>query len=188
MKSQLSKNKNEICYPYIYEDSLLCDYEVLTDELCRQIGGILAVMPSEFPELIEELEILQPMIYHLNGSIRGKCALTEDDITWLRERYESHMAATEDALPGFVLPRGTDPIPQLNSASSGAKKAIRLMVHLHKDEGIEIPEVLHRFCNVLCNYLFRLTILINMKRGQKEILFESASYRTRKRRAAAQSD
>lgn len=180
MKPQKSQNKDEVCYPFIYEDSLLCDYEVLTDELCRMIGGILAeISREEFPQITEELETLQPMIYHLNGSIRGKCALTEEDLDWLLACYRHHKDATEEALPGFVLPRGSAPIPQLNSASSAAKKAIRLMVHLHRQEGLEIPGILHRFCNVLCNYLFRLTIAINQARGIPEIPFESASYKTR---------
>ena len=53
------------------------------------------------------------------------------------------------------------------------------MVRLYDEEGIEIPGVLHRFCNVLCNYLFMLTIVINQARGEKEIPFESESYRVR---------
>ena len=75
MKLKMSRNIDEICYPYVYELSLKCDYEILTDSLCRQIGGILAELPDEFAEIREELETLQPLVYHLNGSIRGKCAL-----------------------------------------------------------------------------------------------------------------
>lgn len=177
MTLKRSNNIDEVCYPFIYEQSLKCDFEILTDELCRQIGGIIAYMPDEFPELIKELEILQPMIYHLNGSIRGKCALQEDDLAWLRDCYARHAKTCSDGISGFVLPRGSEPVPQLNSASSTAKKAIRLMVRMHAEEAIEIPETLHRFCNVLCNYLFTLTIVINRARKEKEIPFESASYR-----------
>lgn len=175
----MSKNIDEVCYPFMYEKSLKCDFEILTDELCRQIGGILAAMPAEFLELVAELETLQPMIYHLNGSIRGKCALTDEHLTWLRECYVAHRDASAECIAGFVLPRGSVPVAQLNSASSAAKKAIRLMVRLHDEEGIEIPDVLHHFCNVLCNYLFTLTIVINNARGEKEIPFISESYRTR---------
>lgn len=173
----MSRNIDEICYPYIYEQSLKCDYEILTDSLCRQIGGILAEMPAEFTGICDELETLQPMLYHLNGSIRGKCAVSEADLVWLRECYVRHKIACENAIEGFVLPRGSSPVPQLNAASSEAKKAIRLMVRMHAEEGIEIPDVLHRFCNVLCNYCFVLTIVINQARGLKEIPFVSRSYR-----------
>ncbi|MGZ0654476.1 ATP--cob(I)alamin adenosyltransferase [Coraliomargarita sp. W4R53] len=179
MKPKLSKNIDEVCYPFIYESSLKCDYEIHTDAMCRQLGGIISMMPEGLPELTAELAKLQPMIYHLNGSIRGKCAVSEDDLTWLRERYAAHRDSVADCLSGFVLPRGSSPVPELNAASSSAKIAIRLMVRLHETENVEIPDVLHRFCNVLCNYYFTLTLVINRSRGEKEIPFESGSYRVR---------
>ncbi|MGJ8652243.1 MAG: ATP--cob(I)alamin adenosyltransferase [Opitutaceae bacterium] len=178
-KPKLSKHIDEVCYPFIYETSLKCDYEILTDELCRQVGGILAEMPNGLETVISELETLQPMIYHLNGSIRGKCAVSEADLEWLLACYVRHKEAVADCLSGFVLPRGEAPVPQLNAASSNAKKAIRLMVRLHEQEDVEIPDVLHRFCNVLCNYFFTLTLVVNKLRGLKEVPFESESYRVR---------
>lgn len=179
MKPKLSKNIDEVCYPFIYERSLKCDYEIHTDAMCRQLGGILALIPRDLPALKAELEQLQPMIYHLNGSIRGKCALSEADVVWLRERYAAHRDSVAACLSGFVLPRGSAPVPELNAASSAAKVAIRLMVRLHEQEGVDIPDVLHRFCNVLCNYYFTLTLVINQHRGLSEIPFESESYRVR---------
>ncbi|MBC2606691.1 ATP--cob(I)alamin adenosyltransferase [Pelagicoccus albus] len=176
MKLKISRNVDEICYPYIYELSLKCDYEVLTDHMCRQVGSILAALPDEFSEIREELEALQPMIYHLNGSIRGKLAVREEDLIWLRDCYVRHKDSVSDILKTFVLPRGEAPIPQLNEASSEAKKAIRLMVRLHAEEQVQVPEVLHRFCNVLCNYYFILTIVINKARGLEELPFQSESY------------
>jgi cob(I)alamin adenosyltransferase len=121
----------------------------------------------------------------LNGSIRGTCAVTAEDLDWLLQRYQRHTAAVADCIHGFVLPRGTAPVPQLNAASSNSKKAIRLMVRLYDEEQVEIPEVLHRFCNVLCNYFFTLTIVINQSRGLAGISFESASSRVRPRRKPA---
>ena len=118
-----------MCYPFMYEASCKCDFEILTDDLCRQVGGILSELTPEVELLREELERLQPMIYHLNGSVRGKCAVTEDDHQWLLERYRFHKAATADCLNGFVLPRGASPVPQLNRASSDSKKVMRLMFH-----------------------------------------------------------
>lgn len=177
MKLNRSKNIDELCYPFIYEHSLKCDYEILTDDLCRQVGGILAEMPEEFADIATELERLQPMIYHLNGSIRGRCALTELDLAWLRDCYCQHRDSCGEAICGFVLPRGQSPVPQLNRASSDSKKVIRLIVRLNQEEALPIPDVLHRFCNVLCNYFFTLTIVINQRRGLKEIPFKSQSYR-----------
>jgi cob(I)alamin adenosyltransferase len=179
MKPKLSKNIDEVCYPYIYEASLKCDYEIHTDSMCRQLGGILSLIPEDLPELRAELEQLQPIIYHLNGSIRGTCAVSESDHQWLLACYARHRDSVADCLSGFVLPRGHAPVPELNAASSAAKVAIRLMVRLHAEEGDAIPEVLHRFCNVLCNYYFTLTLVINKHRGLKELPFKSASYRVR---------
>ena len=181
MKLKKSKNIDELCYPFIYEHSFLCDYEIHTDAMCRQIGGLIAAMPPDCEDLRAELEHIQPMVYHLNGSIRGKCAVSEQDLGWLLNSYRAHKANTKDCLSGFVLPRGDPPVAQLNAASSDAKKAIRLMVRLHQEEGREIPDVLHRFCNLLCNYFFILTILINKRRGLNEIPFDSESYRMAKR-------
>ena len=71
MRPKLSKDVDEVCYPFMSEKSLKCDFEILTDELCRQVGGILAEMPEDFPEVVAELEALQPLIYHLNRA-RGE--------------------------------------------------------------------------------------------------------------------
>ena len=125
---RLSPNRDEICYPYIYETSRLCDYEILTDDLCRQVGGILTLLPKKFLDSLRpELEQLQPMLYHLNGSVRGRCAVSEEDHQWLLGCYRAHKEATADRLNGFVLPRGPVPVPQLNRASSDAKRVLRLL-------------------------------------------------------------
>lgn len=67
------------------------------------------------------------------------------------------------------------PIPQLHLARSAAKKAVRLMVRIEQ-EGREIPMVLPRMCNLLCNFFFVLTLVINKRRGIDEMPFLSKSY------------
>ena len=173
---RLSSNRDEICYPYIYETSRLCDYEILTDDLCRQVGGILTLLPKKLDSLRPELEQLQPMLYHLNGSVRGRCAVSEEDHQWLLGCYRAHKEATADRLDGFVLPRGPVPVPQLNRASSDAKRVLRLLLRLQVEEGIVVPEPLFRFGNLLCNYFFVLTLVVNKAHGVKEIPFTSRSY------------
>ena len=37
--------RDEICYPFLYETSWLCDFEVATDELCGLIGSALSLLP-----------------------------------------------------------------------------------------------------------------------------------------------
>ena len=42
-----SRNWDEVCYPFIHETSVLCDFEVITDELCGHIGEIIDLMPFD---------------------------------------------------------------------------------------------------------------------------------------------
>lgn len=170
-----TRNLDELCYPFIYETSHLCDFEVITDELCGHIGAAFSHLPADMPDIVADLDRLQPLAFHVNGSIRGRLAITEEDIAWLQERLTHYRTEVSERIKGFVLPRGTPPVPQLHLARSAAKKAIRLMVRL-EEEGKTIPDVLPRLCNLMCNYLFTLTLVINQRRGLDEVPFISKSY------------
>lgn len=173
MALKLSKNLDEVCYPFIQEASVLCDFEVLTDELCGHIGEIIELTP--FADLRSDLEHLQPLAFHVNGSIRGRLAVEETDLAWLQERLSHYKQEVSDRLRGFVLPRGSAPVPQLHHARSCAKKAIRVMVRVDQ-EGIEVPAILPRLCNMMVNFFFVLTLVINQRRGIDEVPFVSKSY------------
>lgn len=166
---------DELCYPFIYETSSLCDYEVITDELCGHIGAALSMLPADMDDLAADLERLQPLAFHLNGSIRGRLAIDETDILWLGSRLEHYRQQIQGRINGFVLPRGTPPVPQLHLARSAAKKAIRALVRVEQ-EGKTVPMVLPRLCNLMCNVLFVLTLVINQRRGLDEVAFVSKSY------------
>lgn len=126
-------------------------------------------------DIAADLARVQPLAFHVNGSIRGRLAIEESDLTWLQERLRHYREEVRDRLESFVLPRGEQPIPQLHLARSAAKKAVRLMVRVEQ-EGKEIPMVLPRMCNLMCNFFFALTLVINKRRGVEEILFVSKSY------------
>ncbi len=168
-------HRDELCYPFIYETSYLCDFEVATDELCSHIGGIIGLIPENNSDIITDLNLLHPLIYHLNGSIRGRLAISDDDQQWLLVRYHHYQKEVKGKIDGFVLPRGPVPSPQLHLARSAAKKAIRLMVRIDQ-EGIEVPELLHRFCALLCNFFFVLALCLNHRAGFIEQPFISKSY------------
>lgn len=169
------KNRNELCYPFIYEISSLCDYEIITDELCGHIGAILSLLSEDMADIAHDLKQLQPLAFHLNGSIRGRLAVGEIDIAWLHECLAHYRAEVGDGINGFVLPRGVAPVPQLHLARSAVKKAIRLMVRIEQ-EGKAIPMELPRMCNLMCNLFFTLTLVINKRRGFEETPFASNSY------------
>lgn len=170
-----SRDPDELCYPFIHETSWLCDYELLTDELCAQVGAVLAELPEDAEDLRQDLEQLQPLVFHANGSIRGRLALSEADISWLKSRLHHYRQELGEPQKGFVLPRGQAPVPQLHGVRSNCKKAIRALVRV-AEEGREVPEVLPRFLNLLCNFSFTLTLVINRRRGVEEVAFISRSY------------
>jgi len=171
-----SKDFDELCYSFIYETSHLCDFEVATDELCGHIGMAYSALIDEMPDLAQDLDRLQPLAFHANGSIRGKLALEESDLQWLKEKLSSYREETKGRVKHFVLPRGASPIPHLHSGRSAAKKAIRALVRVEQ-EGKDIPFIVPRFCNLVCNVLFALTVVINKRRGVEEVEFESKSYK-----------
>ncbi len=175
MPIKSSRDLDELCYPFIHETSSLCDFEVVTDELCTLIGMALSETPVDMPDLAADLDRLQPLAFHLNGSIRGRLAIEESDLDWLRARLHHYRDEVADRLQGFVLPRGSAPVPQLHQARSTAKKAIRALVRVDQ-EGKEVPAILPRFCNLVCNFFFMLTLVINKRRGLTEAPFVSKSY------------
>ena len=184
-KLRPKSNIDELCYPFMYEESSLCDYEIETDQLTRMVGWAideLSVLKLEYPNneelnrLEKELNWLLPLCYHLNGSIRGKLAITENDHQQLLDYYRKMKLLVEDSISGFVLPGGKSPVGILNQCSSISKKAIRLMVIIHNNENKEVADILPKFANLLCNYFFTATILINKITGFKEIPFITKSY------------
>lgn len=185
-KLRPKSNLDELCYPYIYEESLLCDYEILTDDLTRMVGwaindlGVLRqqyAKNKELQTLENELNWLLPLCYHLNGSIRGELAITEENHQQLLENYRRFKTITEKSISGFVLPGGVSPVGVLNKCSSMSKQAIRLMVKINNEEQKEVAEILPKFANLLCNYFFTATVLINQVTGFKETPFISKSYK-----------
>jgi len=179
-------NIDELCYPFIYEDSLLCDYEILTDDLTRMVGWAindLGLLRLKYPENIdlknieEQLNWLLPLCYHLNGSIRGGLAIEKADHLQLLENYRNIKSITKKSISGFVLPGGVSPVGILNKCSSMSKQAIRFMVKIHNEEHKKVPDILPKFTNLLCNYFFAVTILINQITGFKETPFKSKSYK-----------
>lgn len=82
MPLKYSGNIRELCYPFIYEASPLCDYEIITDELCTVLGGIITELEDApfFVDIYRSLTELQPYVFHLNGSVRGKQAIHKEEI------------------------------------------------------------------------------------------------------------
>ena len=171
-----SRDVDENCYPFIYEAGHLCDFEAFTDELCGHIGAAVSLLDGiAFDDVRADLAQMQPLAFHANGSLRGRLAVGEDDITWLKARLAHWRAQPGGTLDHFVLPRGAQPVPFLHLGRSACKKAIRALVRVEA-EGRQVPMEVPRLLNVLCNVLFALTLVINHRRGLDEVPFDSLSY------------
>lgn len=170
-----TKDLDELCYSFIYDTSHLCDFEVATDELCGHIGAALSLLPPGMNDIAADLDRLQPLAFHANGSVRGRLALEESDLAWLKGRLGAYRQESQGSVTGFILPRGDGPVPALHLGRSAAKKAIRALVRVEQ-EGRRIPMIVPRFCNLVCNFLFALTIVINRRCARVETPFVSKSY------------
>lgn len=175
MSFRKSKNRKEICYPFIYESALTCDYEIHTDELCSLVGMVLAQLPDTFDDVLTDLETLQPMIYHLNGSVRGKNGVFEEDLQWLHSRYDFYNEQSQGRISRFVLPRGPQVVMVLHQCRTSAKKTVRLL-HRLDESGVSFEAVLPRFANLMANFFFVLTVYIKMKLNVAEIDYISINY------------
>lgn len=173
MTIKFSGDIDELAYPYIFEDSPLCDFEIQTDELCTLVGLALSSVNNE--EVKASLERLQPKIFHLNGSIRGKCGIFEEDIQVLKKEYQWFKSQVVDNKKRFVLPRGTGAVALIHQARSLSKKVVRTLVLVDKS-GKSVPETLPRFSNLLVNYFFALTRVINQDADVEEPEYVSINY------------
>jgi len=174
------------CYSFINDPGWLTDYEILTDELSAQLGMAFSIVETDIAlaDLLPDLNRLQTLALHANGSVRGKLAVSGDDLNWLQTRYEHFGEEITTREPGrlknFVLPRGLPPVPELHQARSTAKKALRCLMRVaEENRRKKIPPEIPRFLNMLCNSCFLLTVLINQRRGVIEPRFVSQSYRIR---------
>ncbi len=164
------------------EQGSLVDFEIRTDSLTTRIGAVLpAIRDVEECRIVyEDLQAIQPNAYHVNGSVRGKLAISEGDLQWLSERYDFYVDQVGDVIQQFVLPQGCEAGALLHICRSEAKKSYRA---LHKvSEEREVPEILFDYLGLLANVFFVMAVYTNRKQGVDEISFVSKSYPIKKKR------
>lgn len=169
------------CYPFMREKSCLVDYEIRTDCLTTRVGEVFPALGGSEAERIvmEDLRIIQPNAYHVNGSVRGKLAITEQDLQWLSDRYDFYVKHVQQEIQQFLLPQGIEAATRLHSCRSEAKKSYRA---LHKvSEEREVPEILFDYLGLLANVFFVMAVFLNKHANHLEIIFESKSYPKRKK-------
>lgn len=160
------------------EKSCLVDYEIRTDSLTTSVGAVFAHLTEKEQMVIDDLRVIQPLCYHVNGSVRGQLAITEADLHWLSDRYDYYVQQTGDITKQFVLPQGNGAASALHIARSDAKKSYRALHKVSAER--EVPDILFNFLGLLANVCFVLAVYVNQINGIQEIPFESKSYLTKK--------
>ncbi|MCI1592063.1 hypothetical protein [Heyndrickxia oleronia] len=172
----VKKDLRYLCYPFMRESASTVDFEIRTDSLTTRIGQA-ASLTKDIPIVYEDLMYLLPMAYHLNGSVRGKLAINEEDLYRLSSMYDFYVAETDGRIDRFVLPQGTAAACALHVCRSEAKKSVRALHKVSLER--EVPDILFNYTNLLANVLFYMAVYVNKDKGVEEIQFVSKSYPTR---------
>ena len=163
-------SKYQSCaYPLLKEASKQCDYEVASDEIASMLGYATHIVKH-----IPELERLVLMTYHLNGSIRGKLAVTDEDRNFLESLYVQYEEKVGRKTQ-FVLPQGSEGACFLHMLRSKAKAVVRLAYAIEREEH-PVPELVLDLWNMLSNVLFQMALYENLMEGVQETVFVSKSY------------
>lgn len=170
----VSKDHGEICYPFIYEDSPICDFEIASDELCSRIGLVLTYELDDLSRDI--LARVQPNVYHLNGSVRGKIAIDEQSLSELYDDYNCLRDKLDGGFKGFVLPGGHPISAELHLCRTQAKKVVRALVAIEHSGKKSPAPILFRYANLLANVMYALASYSNHIRQVTETEFVSRSY------------
>lgn len=172
------KDARYLCYPYMRESVSTVDFEIRTDSLTTRVGEALS-LTKNVPVVHDHLTELQPMIYHVNGSVRGKLAIFPKDLERLSEIYDFYVAEVRELIQGFLLPQGAHPACVLHVCRSEAKKSVRALHKVSLEK--VVADILFDYTHLLANVFFVMAVYVNKVLGVAEIPFESKSYPMKKR-------
>lgn len=159
----------EYCaYSFLKEEGSMCDYEIATDRFASSFGVAAHYVKHIEPE---ELQTLIELVYHANGSIRGKCAITEKELSYVYSLYDKYAMDMHH----FVVPDGCIGATYLHVLRADCKAIIRLMTKI-KQEGHTVSDILWDFMNLLSNTLFMMCLYENKCENFIERPFMSRSY------------
>jgi len=154
-------------YPFLEEEQLLCDYEIMTDELASQLGWCLGVTNE-----LSDVHLVST-VYHANGSIRAKLAVSQQDVDCLELLYQS-LDEQLGHWKQMVLPMGCESAMRWHLIRVKCKAVLRLMYRIAKVHPVN--QLLFDWFHLLANYAFLRAVLANAQQGVKEISFVSKSY------------
>ncbi|WP_034302759.1 MULTISPECIES: hypothetical protein [Bacillaceae] len=162
-----------MCYPYMRESASTVDFEIRTDSLTSRIG-LACAFTKDVPVVHKDLMYLLDMGYNLNGSVRGRLGITQEDLDHLSSMYDFYSIEVKDAISTFVLPQGTPGACILHTCRSEAKKSVRALHKVSLER--EVPKILFDYTHLLANVLFVMAVYVNKQLGVDEIPHESICY------------
>lgn len=169
----MPKDLSCCAYPFLYEDSGLCDYEIATDSLAGMLG--FAKSFAKEAQLTEDIEALIGLVYHANASARTMNTITQEDVDYILARVAHYKSEIQGMIQGFVLPQGGHLAGALHIARSKGKECIRKLFAV-KQEGRNIAPILFDFLNIITNYIFILAVYANKIEKIEEVKFSSRNY------------
>ncbi|MBB6459457.1 hypothetical protein [Flammeovirga kamogawensis] len=170
--------KVRMCYPYLKETSFKCDFEIETDSLASHIGYAYS-KASKYPEMIKELTWLCEMAYHVNGSIRGKLAVTDNDITKAIAIHDKYQELVREETKMFSLPIGCELAGILNLCRSKSKNSTRWAYKIQKFEDVKVDKLVTDLLNTFADIFFVMSVYANKMEDIPTIEFVSKSYDVR---------
>jgi len=154
-------------YPFLEEEQLLCDYEIMTDELATMLGWCVGAQPTT-----ADIHLVS-CVYHANGSIRAKLAVSQQDV----KRLETAYLSLDEQLGHWkqmVLPMGCETAMRWHLIRVKCKAVLRLMYRIAKAHTVD--QVLFDWFHLLANYAFLRAVMANRDQQVMEVNFQSKSY------------
>jgi cob(I)alamin adenosyltransferase len=175
-----------LAYSFLYDDAedLKCDFELFSDEIASMIGFLRSLLGDAAraakPDLADELQTVNELMYHINPSLRTKVMVTADELAWLLEKTAQLNKAAREGYPPqggltFFVPQGTKEAAQSHLVRCRCKMLVRLLSR-YRQQGNDVDELLFDFVNVYSGYFYSLALWFNKIAGVKEIPFKSRVY------------
>ncbi|MEC2053895.1 hypothetical protein I6J18_06150 [Peribacillus psychrosaccharolyticus] len=162
-----------MCYPYMRESISTVDFEIRTDSLTTRIG-LAASLTKDISVVYNDLLYLCDMGYNLNGSVRGRIGITQEDLNRLSTMYDFYRDHVKESIQTFVLPQGTTAACVLHTCRSEAKKSVRALHKVSTEQ--KIPKILFDYTHLLANVFFVIAVYVNKLHDVEEIPHISICY------------
>lgn len=144
------------------------------DHLNSFLGSCVTNLKSD--ELVEELELIQNLLFDLGGNFACEAEkreqfklpqFEEKHVKWLETRIDE-MNKSLPELKNFILPGGSQAGAMAHICRTTCRKVERLLIEFVVENPSEAPKCSQEFLNRLSDYFFVLARYINKTEGKSE--------------------